>query len=71
MDRYLHFAQYPIWRTTPLADPQGALQVEVGDLRFGQPPDLHFVVTVVLDQNLRPMSEDFKFGVLRLDRPTR
>ena len=71
LDRYLHFAQYPIWRTTPLADPQGALQIEVGDLRFGQPPDLHFVVTVVLDPNLQVISEEFRFGVLRLNRATR
>ena len=71
MERFLQFAQFPIWRTTPLADPPGALQIEVGDLRFGQPPDLHFVVTVVLDRNLRVMSEEFAFGVPRLDRSTR
>ena len=71
VERYLRFAQYPIWRITPLAEPQGALRVEVADLRFGQPPALRFVVTVVLDQNLRVMSEEFRFGLTQLDRTSR
>jgi membrane-bound metal-dependent hydrolase YbcI (DUF457 family) len=71
MDRFLRFAQYPIWRITPLAEPQGALQVEAADLRFGQPPNLRFIVTVVLDQSLRVMSEEFRYGIQPLGGPSR
>lgn len=61
--RFLHFAQYPIYRVTPLAEPQGALRVDAADLRFGQPPNLRFIVTVVLDQNLGVLSEEFRYGI--------
>ncbi len=71
MERFLRFSQFPIWRITPLAEPQGALQVEAADLRFGQPPDLRFVVTVVLDQNLNVMSEDFRYGMTLSGRTSR
>ena len=71
MERFLRFAQFPIWRITPLAEPQGALQVEAADLRFGQPPAMRFIVTVVLDQNLRVMSEEFRYGMTTLDRTSR
>jgi len=63
MERFFHFAQYPVWRIVPLAEPQGALRVQAGDLRFGAPPNLRFVVTVVLDRNLQVLSEKFEFGI--------
>ena len=64
MERFFHFAQYPTWRIVPLAEPQGALRVQAADLRFGQPPNLRFIVTVVLDRNLQVLSEEFKFGMV-------
>ncbi len=71
MERYLRFAQYPLWRITPLAEPAGALRVEAADLRFGQPPALSFVATVVLDRNLQVLSEEFRYGTAQLLRSKR
>lgn len=71
MERYLHFAQYPLWRVTQLAEPQGALRVEAADLRFGQPPMLGFAATVVLDRNLQVLSEEFRYGTAQLLRAKR
>ena len=46
---FLEFAQWPVWRITPLADPEGASKVELSDLRFGAPGSGHFSVAAVLD----------------------
>ncbi len=34
VEKFLEFAQYPLWRVIPLADPEGAHRVEVTDWRF-------------------------------------
>ena len=64
MERFFHFSQYPVWRMIPLSDPQGAVKVQAADLRFGAPPNLRFVATVVLDGQLRVLSEEFQYGLL-------
>ncbi len=46
---FLEFAQWPVWKITPLADPEGASEVELSDLRFGPPGSGHFAVSAVLD----------------------
>jgi inner membrane protein len=45
----LEFAQWPVWRITPVADPEGASRVELFDLRFGLPASGPFSVSAVLD----------------------
>ncbi len=59
---FLAFSQYPLWRQTPLADPEGGQLVEAMDLRFGAPPNERFVARAVLDPSLRVVSAEFRFG---------
>jgi len=63
--RFLNFAQFPFWQVTPLDKPEGAVKVEVMDLRFGDPNEPRFVSTVVVDAAGRVMEESFSFGALR------
>ncbi|MCS6953165.1 MAG: metal-dependent hydrolase [Bryobacterales bacterium] len=59
---FLGFSQYPLWRLTPLAEPEGAKLVEAMDLRFGAPPNERFVASAVLDGSLRVVRAGFQFG---------
>ncbi len=59
---FLAFSQYPLWRRTPLADPEGGQLVEAMDLRFGAPPNERFVARAVLDSSLRVVTAEFRFG---------
>lgn len=61
---FLAFSQYPLWRVTPLAVPEGGKRVEAMDLRFGSPPQPRFVATAVLDHALRVERSWFAFGDL-------
>ena len=38
--------------------------MQAADLRFGQPPNLRFVVTVVLDRELKVLAENFEYGMV-------
>ncbi len=60
--KFLRFAQFPIWRQTPLAEPEGGVRVEVSDLRFGLPGDGRFAAVAELDQNQRVLRAWFQFG---------
>lgn len=53
--KFLDFAPYPLWRVTPLADPEGAQRVEVRDWRFP------FTATVTLDRANRILSSSFHY----------
>lgn len=59
---FLAFSQYPLWRLTPLAEPEGGKLVEAMDLRFGAPPNERFVARAVLDGSLRVLTAGFQFG---------
>lgn len=61
--KYLEFAQFPLWRVTPVAEPEGAVRVEAMDLRFGAPPDRRFIVTAIIDSQLKVQRAWFEFGV--------
>jgi inner membrane protein len=65
VQRFLNFAQFPFWQITPLDKPEGAVKVEVMDLRFGDPNAPRFVATVMLDAGARVTEESFSFGPLR------
>ncbi len=52
---FLEFAQYPLWRVIPVADPEGAQRVEVRDWRFP------FTASAVVDRLNRPVSAVFRF----------
>ncbi|HYL78885.1 MAG TPA: metal-dependent hydrolase [Bryobacteraceae bacterium] len=52
---FLDFAQYPVWRVTPLADPEGAQKVEVRDWRFP------FTATATIDRANRILTSSFHY----------
>jgi inner membrane protein len=45
---FLEWAQWPLWRVIPGADPQNGVTVELSDLRFGDPPNSPFRVSTRL-----------------------
>ena len=51
--KFLEFAQYPLWRVTPLAEPEGSQLVDVRDWRFS------FTATVKVDPSNRVLSSSF------------
>lgn len=52
---FLEFAQFPLWRVTPVADPEGAHRVEVRDWRFP------FTAGATVDASNRVVSSYFHF----------
>jgi len=53
--KFLEFAQYPLWRVTPMADPEGARRVDVRDWRFP------FTASVTVDGSNRVLSSSFHY----------
>lgn len=52
---FLDFAQFPLWRVMPVADPEGARRVEVRDWRFS------FAAGATVDASNRVVSSYFHF----------
>jgi inner membrane protein len=52
---FLRFAQFPLWRVTPMSDPEGAQRVEVRDWRFP------FRASALVDASNRVLSSSFQF----------
>jgi inner membrane protein len=59
---FLRFAQYPVWRMVPVAEPDGAVLVEATDVRFGSPEDGRFQLRILLDASRRVLSAGFSMG---------
>jgi inner membrane protein len=53
--KFLEFAQYPLWRVTPVADPEGAQRVDVTDWRFP------FTASAVVNASNRVLSSSFHY----------
>jgi inner membrane protein len=62
---YMGFTQYPLWRVTPVLEPQAGTRVELMDLRFGTPDRPGFVATAIIDEAGRPVRSWFSFGAAR------
>jgi inner membrane protein len=62
---FFNFSLYPLERTLPLAQPEGATQVEAEDLRFGTPARPGFVATAIVSRRLEVLRAWFQFGPLR------
>ena len=60
--RYLNFAQFPFWRVTPVSEPEGAVQVEVMDLRFAPPATPAFYVRATVEASGKVRDAAFAFG---------
>lgn len=59
---FLRFSQYPLWQVSPAEQADGGTRVEAMDLRFGDPQELGFVATVILDAHQQVTREWFQFG---------
>jgi len=59
---FLRFAQYPVWRMFPVAEPDGGILVEATDVRFGTPDDGKFQLRILLDASQKVLSAQFAFG---------
>lgn len=55
IEKFLQFAQYPLWHVTPLAEPEGAQRVEVSDWRFP------FTGSATVDRLNRILSSSFHY----------
>jgi inner membrane protein len=58
---FLGFAQWPLWRVTPVAEPEQGRLVELMDLRFGAPENRRFVASALLDGEGRVVRSSFRF----------
>ncbi len=55
VSKFLEFAQFPLWRVTPMADPEGARDVDVRDWRFP------FTASATVDGSNRVLSSSFHY----------
>jgi inner membrane protein len=62
---FLRFAQFPLWRILPVAEPEDGQRVEVLDMRFGTPLAPGFLASAVLDSKLQVVKTSFTFGAVR------
>ncbi len=62
---FFNFSQFPLERSMPLADPEGATRVEAMDMRFGTPAQPGFVATADVNNRLQVVRAWFTFGAAR------
>jgi inner membrane protein len=55
------FSQFPIWRVIPVAEPEGGMEVQANDLRFGLPGEGRFSARCILDSRNRLVDASFQF----------
>jgi inner membrane protein len=65
IQEFLRFARFPLWRVTPVSEPENGQRVEVLDMRFGTPLAPGFLASALLDSNLRAVETSFTFGAPR------
>jgi inner membrane protein len=58
---FLKFSQAPLWRVTPIPEPENARLVQVFDLRFGNPMSPGFMVSAIVNGRLQVIEEEFRF----------
>jgi inner membrane protein len=58
---FLVFSQFPFWREIPLAEPEGGVEVEAMDLRFGTPGEGRFSARCILAANGKVERAWFQF----------
>jgi len=65
IQEFLRFARFPLWRVTPVSEPENGQLVEVLDLRFGTPLAPGFLARAILDSKLQVVETSFTFGAPR------
>ena len=63
--RFLAFAQFPLWRITPAPEIERGKRVELFDMRFGTPAEPGFMTRALLNGQGIVVSTSFQFGVQR------
>jgi inner membrane protein len=58
---FVDFAQFPLWKMEPAADPEDGFRVTVTDMRFSRRPFSRFVAFAVLDSRLNVVRSRFLF----------
>ena len=58
---FLRFSQAPLWRVTPVPEPENGRLVEVFDLRFGTPMSPGFMVSALVNSRQQVVEELFNF----------
>ncbi|MBZ5620861.1 MAG: metal-dependent hydrolase [Acidobacteriia bacterium] len=64
-EQFLKFSQFPLWRISPIPEPENGKLVEVEDLRFGTPLAPRFVASAVLSGKIEVLQTYFQFGAIR------
>jgi inner membrane protein len=59
---FLDFSQYPLWRVSPVDQPEGGKLVEIFDMRFGSPASPGFHCGALLSSRLQVLRTFFDFG---------
>jgi len=62
---FLRFNQFPLWRVIPMPQPDGAVKVELYDLRFGDPTAPGFLATAIVEHG-RSGRETLQFGAPKI-----
>jgi inner membrane protein len=57
--RFLAYSSFPLWRTMPVLDPDGGTEVDLMDIRFGDPERSGFVTAAVVDRSNRVVRSGF------------
>ena len=60
---FLRFSQFPLWRVSPVSEPDGVRLVQVIDLRFGNPTGGGFMVSALVNASNQVTETNFRlFG---------
>jgi len=62
---FLRFSQFPLWRVSPVPEPENGKLVEVLDMRFGTPLAPGFMVSAIESSKLEVLRTWFRWGTLR------
>ena len=62
---FLRFSQFPLWRLSPVPEPENGKLVEVLDMRFGTPLAPGFMVSALVSSRLEVIQTWFQWGALR------
>ena len=68
---FAEFNQWQLWRSTPMAQVEGSHNVQLFDLRFGNPVDPGFVAEANVLPGNRVQDAEFRFGKFRITTPDR
>ncbi len=62
---FLTFVQYPLWISEPVADEKGNTRVQLLDLRFGNPRNVGFAATAMVNERDQVIDSSFGMGGAR------